>query len=97
MKVLYNLSMFLMILSLSMFCFSGCEELFINRGDLTEVNKSVGLLSTQVDASQALMTEIAMVTGKNIEETEAINKKIDEYQPMLTEAATQLAEAPTII
>jgi len=83
---------------LAVITLTGCQEtLFINKGDLTEVKTGVGLLSDKVDAGQALWTEVAKVTGKNIEETAAINKKIDEYQPMITKAATQLAEAPTLI
>ena len=91
------MKLWLLSLVLMFVCLTGCEEVFINRGDLTKVHETVGILSTQLDAGQTLMTEIAMVTGKNIEETEAINKKIDEYQPVLVDAADAIAKAPTLI
>lgn len=91
-----NLMLVLIVLGGGLFS-SGCEEMFLNRGDLNTVNSNIKLLSEQVDAGQVLMTEVAKVTGLSVEKTEAINEKIDEYQPILVEAANKVAEAPTLI
>jgi hypothetical protein len=75
----------------------GCEELFLNRGDLTTVNDNVVKMSEMVDGFQNVMTEYGKLNVERAEDIKKINNAIDVYQPIVKEAAEKIAEAPTII